>query len=403
MGKRALFLIFLLSCLTLSASTLNVGIIANGQSLASVAENSLTLVLSTVGENELLESLNYERDVNEAGRSRLSAIHSALSSEAEIPEETELVRTAYYNSNPSFQLSQLSADESFVRARDEEMLAHTARLNSLDLLFVFLYTREQSVNEVEAYVYTSGGVEELGYTLYLDEETRALEGFILSSLLSYLDESFTVLDLSAFPSSRFYTIDGDELLTDSSFAVVPINLAGLTVRRNGFYDLNLTLSLSEGVNTLSGQQVEREVGSITLTAYPYGAEATFFGLSVPNLPLSTRFQSGTVLLSLYEEGFARENIQLTDRTDFYHVQLRPQWMQTEGRVEEAKKDMYSSMRNTLLAFGLYVALGTYASIYSEASSWSQPLQGLAMGISVMGLVSFIRDAIAYYDTAKQVY
>ena len=403
MWKKALLFLFLLPSFILSASTLNVGIISNTEAASLTASDSLSLILSTLVPNEKLESLNYSRTQREAERGRLGEIHNAYAGEAEIPEEGEILHTPYHNSEPAFQIIQITVDEGFARDRDEEMLIHTLRLNSLDFLFVVLYEREQNVNELEAYLYTSEGVEELGYTIYLDADTRALQGFILSSLVGWLDEASTVIDLSAFPSSRYYSQEGHEIRTNNGFAVVPKTMSGVTVRRNGFYDLSIPLSLTDGMNTITGEQIEREVGSVTLTVAPYGAEATFFGLSVPQLPLSTSFQSGTALMSIFADGFARENIQLTDETNFYHVQLRPQWMIEDGRVEAAKHDMYSSMRNTLLSFALYVALGTYSSIYSDSSSWSQPIEGLAVGLSVMSLISFIRNSIAYYDTAKQVY
>ena len=140
-----------------------------------------------------------------------------------------------------------------------------------------------------------------------------------------------------------------------------------------------------------------------MTAYPWGTEASLFALPVASLPLTTSFQQSSVLMTLTSPGFAQESIQLTPQQSFYSVSLKPQWMAEDGRIESAKDEMYRSMRNTLLSFGLYVIMSSIQTIYPDQSAWTGIASGFAAGISVLNLADFIHDMLAYYNTAKQVY
>ena len=83
--------------------------------------------------------------------------------------------------------------------------------------------------------------------------------------------------------------------------------------------------------------------------------------------------------------------------------LKPQWMAGDGRVRDAKEEMYTSLRNTILSFALYVAASSIANIYPQTAGWINPVGTLSAGISVINLLDFIRDCFVYYDTARQVY
>ena len=365
-----LILLLSLSCL-LSASALRAGLAASPS--ADWAESVLTSFLTLLPANDELEELNRTNAEKKEVRDAEMHIHSDLAAEREtdyVPQEYQ----AYYLSDPAWEIVSLSVEEDFLL--DETMLSYYSLRDELDLIFVFTASEEGALSYAAVHVWCGGRTETVFDVLYRTQDEEELPLQILSALAARFDPSLAVLDLTSYPSCRLFTQDDSELSLDFS---------------------------SGRSYSVDAEPAALETGEVTVTAYPWGSEASLFALPVASLPLTTSFQQSSVLMTLTSPGFAQESIQLTPQQSFYSVSLKPQWMAEDGRIESAKDEMYRSMRNTLLSFGLYVIMSSIQTIYPDQSAWTGIASGFAAGISVLNLADFIYDMLAYYNTAKQVY
>ena len=348
-----LILLLSLSCL-LSASALRAGLAASPS--ADWAESVLTSFLTLLPANDELEELNRTNAEKKEVRDAEMHIHSDLAAEREtdyVPQEYQ----AYYLSDPAWEIESLSVEEDFLL--DETMLSYYSLRDELDLIFVFTASEEGALSYAAVHVWCGGRTETVFDVLYRTQDEEELPLQILSALAARFDPSLAVLDLTSYPSCRLFTQDDSEIPTASGYAFVPSDLDAV--------------------------------------------RPSLFALPVASLPLTTSFQQSSVLMTLTSPGFAQESIQLTPQQSFYSVSLKPQWMAEDGRIESAKDEMYRSMRNTLLSFGLYVIMSSIQTIYPDQSAWTGIASGFAAGISVLNLADFIYDMLAYYNTAKQVY
>ncbi len=86
------------------------------------------------------------------------------------------------------------------------------------------------------------------------------------------------------------------------------------------------------------------------------------------------------------------------------MQLKPEWMGSDNRLEEAKKDFYASLRNTFLSIGAAAASQALTSIYSEElGPYKTGVNVITTGVSVVSLISLIKNLADYYNVAKQTY
>lgn len=400
MPRKTVCLILLLSisCL-LSASALRAGLAASPS--ADWAESVLTSFLTLLPANDELEELNRTNAEKKEVRDAEMHIHSDLAAEREtdyVPQEYQ----AYYLSDPAWEIVSLSVEEDFLL--DETMLSYYSLRDELDLIFVFTASEEGALSYAAVHVWCGGRTETVFDVLYRTQDEEELPLQILSALAARFDPSLAVLDLTSYPSCRLFTQDDSEIPTASGYAFVPSDLDAVRLSAPGYEDLELSLDFSSGRSySVDAEPAALETGEVTVTAYPWGSEASLFALPVASLPLTTSFQQSSVLMTLTSPGFAQESIQLTPQQSFYSVSLKPQWMAEDGRIESAKDEMYRSMRNTLLSFGLYVIMSSIQTIYPDQSAWTGIASGFAAGISVLNLADFIHDMLAYYNMAKQVY
>lgn len=402
--RRLLCSLFLLLALfPLCAGTLRVGLLCTQgtEDFASTVSNTL---FSLLGSNSRLEIVNYSRHIAESDAEEARRVHSDLAQEREGAAYSAPEYVPYWQSDPICEPVSLDWDETFIRERSQSMLSYSMLDQNLDLILAFVQVSEGQIGELDVYMYIEGRTEEVFNSLFVAGSLDSLAGPVLSSLVSHFTEDSVLCDVSAFPSGTLSdSLSGEEIIRSGQWALVDLSTTSITVASSGYQSLTVEVDTSaKPYPVLEGSLIEEDIGSVSLQAFPSGTKASLFGLSA-DLPLSASFQSGALIVSLSNEGFKTENLQLTPQSRFHSVMLRPQWMAQEGRTGEAKDEMYRSMRNSLLSFGLYVIMSSLSQIWPQAAPVADLVTPLAAGISIVNLIDFIHDAMAYYDSAKQVY
>lgn len=400
-------LLFVFFSVSLCASALNIGYAAGGNSGEDVegfAASCLDTVFSLLPPSRTLSDINYARYIEESERQVLEDMHDDYASERENGESSPSAYSPYYEGDENFILIPVDAGDEFLSLRDPAMLEHVSRSDSLDLFFAFISSSEDGISSLDVYMYAGGKVTELYSSLYVDGTLEDELPSLMASVVSVLAPSSVLVDVRNFTNAHFFTDDDTELFPYSSWLLLPSSVTGVRISAAGYYDLYADIVPSEdGTAVIEGKLQSIPGGSITVTAHPYSADASLFAVDLPALPRTLSFESGALIMSVSAEGFESENLQITPGTSFYSVSLKPQWMAEDGRVRGAKEEMYTSLRNTILSFALYVAANSIANIYPQAAGWINPVGTISAGISVINLLDFIRDCFVYYDTARQVY
>ncbi len=402
-----LCLLFIFFSISLSASALNVGYSALGNGVDDIeifSRTCLETAFLLLPRSDRLEDINHARYTAESDRAFLEYLHDCFVREREKGDFSLPEYTPYYEEEEKFLLIRTVAAEEFLSSRNMVMLEHVSRLHSLDVFFSFMISSEGEVSTLEVYMYADGKIEELFSSLYITGRLEEEMPSVMAEILSCFAPSHTLVSAEAFPSSRFFIDEATEVFPVSGWLLVPSSLSGMRICTDGYYDLQAAIKPGQnGVSYLEGSLTELPRGSITVTAHPYASQASLFGLEIPQLPQTLSFDSGVLIMTVSNDGFESEHLQLTGGSSFYSVTLKPQWMAEGSRVLDAKEDMYRSLRNTILSFALYVAAGSIANIYPQTESWIGPAGAISAGICVINLLDFVRDCLVYYDTARQVY
>ena len=387
-------------CLPLAAGTLEIGLLCTG-GLEAWAEETLTTAFSLLPPVDRLEVVDYSREMEAGGREAALRRHEDYVRERTPGEYSGIEYTPYHECGEPFELVPLEAGEDFIVSLDEAMLGHLGR--ECDLVFIFIDTSRDGVGGLDVHIYIEGRTSLVFSSLYMPGELDGEKGGVIASIVSFFAPELCLLDASAYPRSSLLDENGDEIAMVDGYALVDSSPGSVTVTGGGLADLEIRLEPEPGaVNVLTGEREARQALSVTLQAHPTTVEASLFGLSV-QLPLTTRLEADSLVLTLSAPRFAQADIQLSGEGGFHSFSLKPAWMDNEGLVTEAKDEMYRAMRNSLLSFGLYVVCSSLASIYPDAAFWLESAGAVTAGIGVVNLIDFIHDMLAYYDRAKDVY
>ena len=402
--RRALAVLVMIAGVsaTVFAGTLDVGLVAS-QELSRSAHDIIGILLDLLPPSGQLEEYERLGGIRDSRRELDREYHESLAGEREMAESKAADENEpYWQCDEPYRIIDLEAEEQFVSGHDESMLTYLTNANSLDILFAFWGEDDGQIASIDVYYYADGKVQDIFSTLYLSGES--VEGRILSALVGSFSDGLVVLDVSAFPSSGFLdAATGDEITSSGGYAIVDSSVTDIIVHRDGYHDLEIPVQVEDGLAVISGNQEEEDIGLFTLVVNPADADASLFGVLVSSLPLVTSFDMGAVLMTLSKDGFRDENLQIGPGQHFQSVMLRPQWMGEDGRVKEAKDEMYRSMRNTILSFALYVVMTTIGDIYPQTATWTGVAGGISAGISIINLIDFLHDCLAYYDSARQTY
>lgn len=402
-----LLILILLSPLSLMAGPLRLGLaVAGGEGLAEDAAACIDLVFSSISPSVAFEEAQRAREDAAWQRTLDMELHQALREEREPRSLEREAYIPYYETGTAYEIVTISAPDDFIASADSSMIAYNMASSALDAFFIFSVTDADGLDMFSISYTFDGGTEELYSSLCLPGTYEDLLPEATAVLLGHFSDGLGLVDLSSFPPSCLVLDEEGGVLEPAPGRLLVMEEGGhrLRIQADHYEPLDLSFSVAEGVVTvLEGGLVPLPEGAVTISATPADATLSLFGIEMPSLPLSASFQGGAVLATISKEGFAPTTLQLDGSQDFVSVTLRPQWMADEGRVREAKDRMYRSMRNSLLSFGLYVAMSAIGNIYSDAASWTDAFGVLAGGVAVVNLVDFIYDCISYYDTAKQVY
>ena len=400
-------LLFAFFSLSVCASALNIGYAAGGnpsEDIDSFAVSCLDTVFSLLPPSQELTGINYARYLEETERQVLEAVHDDYAAERENGESSPSSYCPYYEGDENFILIPVDVGDEFLSSRDPAMLEHVSRIASLDLFFAFISSSEDGISSLDVYMYAGGKITELYSSLYVDGTLENELPSLMASVISVFAPSYVLVNVQNFTNAHFFIDEETEVFPYSSWLLLPSSVTGMRISAAGYYDMNAEIAPGEdGTAVIDGELKSIPGGSITVTAHPYSADASLFAVELPKLPQTLSFESGALIMSVSSEGFESENLQITPGTSFYSVTLKPQWMAEDGRVRDAKEEMYTSLRNTILSFAMYVAASSIANIYPQTAGWINPVGTLSAGISVINLLDFIRDCFVYYDTARQVY
>ncbi len=397
----------LLSPLSLMAGPLRLGLaVAGGDGLLEAASSCIDLVFSSIQPSVAFEEAQRAREDDAWRRTLDTEQHQALREERAPRSLEREPYIPYYETEAVYEIIPVTAQDDFIASADSSMIAYNMSSSALDAFFIFSVTDADGLDMFSISYSFDGVTEELYSALCLPGTYEDLLPEATAVLLGHFSDGLGLVDLSAFPPSCQVLDEEGNVLESAPGGLLVMEDGGhsLRVLADHYEPLDLSFTVSEGaVTVLEGGLEPLPVGTVTITATPVDATLSLFGVEMPSLPLSASFQGGAVLATISKEGFAPTTLQLDGGQDFVSVTLRPQWMADDGRVREAKDRMYRSMRNSLLSFGLYVAMSAIGNIYSDASPWTDAFGVLAGGVAVVNLVDFIYDCISYYDTAKQVY
>ncbi len=406
MRKKLLFLLFLVILSPLSASTLRVGLYVSGnEGLKSAAVDALSLIVPALSEESALVSANKARDSFTEEAAYQKSVHEAYAADKDIPLKEE----ALYESSSEYEIIQIEVPEgtdSFLSLRDEAALRHLSLENNLDALICVLSSEYGFLIDYESFIYMLDEVYECRKTMVMSSNLEE-EFFPLSmSLATILDDSLGFIRLSDYPSaSRFY-VDGRQLSALNGVLAVEGGVHEIRVQAEGYHDIleEVTLLPSEAFSLSAAAMEKVYLPPIAFTSTPSDAKLSFSGADPVALPLIEENLQSPLVLTAQRDGFLPLSLQLTEAEGVYGMQLKPEWMGSDNRLEEAKKDFYASLRNTFLSIGAAAASQALTSIYSEElGPYKTGVNVITTGVSVVSLISLIKNLADYYNVAKQTY
>jgi len=100
-----------------------------------------------------------------------------------------------------------------------------------------------------------------------------------------------------------------------------------------------------------------------------------------------------------KQGFASKTLQVQKPVNEIGVTLQPQWMTRSSLVQEEQMLFYTSFRNTMLIFGLYVASITLSKTFEVANPLWQPLQVATSGFAIVSTMHTIMNLASYVALA----
>jgi len=100
-----------------------------------------------------------------------------------------------------------------------------------------------------------------------------------------------------------------------------------------------------------------------------------------------------------KQGFASKTLQVQKPVNEIGVTLQPEWMTRSSLVQEEQMLFYTSFRNTMLIFGLYVASITLSKTFEVANPLWQPLQVATSGFAIVSTMHTIMNLASYVALA----
>lgn len=407
MRKFSALLIILSSLMPLCASPLRLGLASYSSSFEYAATSALDLVSPALAGNENLIARNEERDRREDERSHDVAVHNALDEGNAIPSRTEFNYTPPLRSDVPYEIVNVESEEisAFVLEWNRDALDYLMLGNRLDLLFILSETEEEQLREYTFSLYDGQSLTVLVNSLVIKGEEDDEIDTISAALIEFFALEMGSISLENFPP---YVIasEGDVVFHPVAERILlSTGLHEIHYNASGFEERVESVEIIRGGLLVPDGEMEPSVPlSFFLSSIPYGSTVSLGGDEAIPLPaLGT--MTMPVILTARHDGFQLLQLQLQQVGDIVSLELKPEWMERSGRVEESKKDMYSALRLALVSLGSTAVVLALSNVYSDVltSAMSTTLNTAAMGVSLLAILDFFHDASVYYNTAKEVY
>lgn len=395
-----LFVIF-----PLSASRLRVGLYTDVPDfLSGYVDDVCALSFSRRVSSFLLDKVNYDRDKrayeNRIDRER----HQAALNGREYKVNDNFTYTDWYRDEVEF--VSLTHDERYdelVKKGNLSALEYLTIQNSLDLMIYFSVEGDNMILSKDMYIYIYGTCIEKPQELLLRRDPYSAIDDDIAFIIGNLFPDLGIVDLSKLPKPYIIEKAGESLFYLHDRLILPSGENDILIISHQKEEKSLCLNvLASKVVVIDEEFSDVKRSPLTITSVPYLADIEFLDQKGTS-PLHLEKAPSPAIFTVSSPGFKKSVVQLDSESGLYTSHLRPEWSGNEGEVKKAKKKMYSSIRNTLLFFGLNSLVRASSAIWPDRKTELQPFYGITMGLSVMGVFSIIHNGYNYYSTAKDTY
>lgn len=403
----ALVITLILSLCPLAASTLRIGLCSFSDDMSYATTSAIHLIGSRLAESERMLSINERRDRNEARRAYDTTVHTALDKDTAPGAEPEFFYLPPSGSNPVYELVEPEVTDdirSFVLSGDESALDYLLLRDRLDVLFIMKDAEEPQLREYTFQMYDGSAFIDVDSALIVKGQEDDYVDELATALIEVIGISYGLVSLEDFPA--FVSVSEGEavLLPIADRLLLSSGLHELVFSASGFATRTLSLEVVAGEELVpDGEMQPLPPLTFLIDSIPYGATVSLGGDEQFPLPAVGEMMM-PVILTGRAEGFQPLQLQMQNVPDVLTLELKPEWMAGEGRVTDAKKDMYSALRLALLSLGSSAVVMALNTVYPEVmSTYQVPLNTLTIGVSVLAILDFLHDAAVYYNTAREVY
>lgn len=397
----------MLSLSPLAASTMRIGLCSFSDAFSYATTSSIHLVGRELVSSERMLNVNARRDRNEARRAYDSAVHTALDKET-IPEaEAEFVYIPPQDSSPVYEVVSVELTDDirpFVLDADASALEYLMLRDSLDVIFIMKETEEVQLREYTFLMYDGSQVIEVDDSLVIKGQEDASIDDLTIALIEIMGIDYGLVSLEDFPPFVTVSEGGETLTARADRLMLSSGLHELTFTATGFEAVTLQLEVTKGsVLVPDGDMQPSQPQTFLIDSVPYGSTVSLGGDEQFPLPAIGEMTM-PVILTGRAPGFQPLQLQMQQVPNVLTLELKPGWMGSDGRVTDAKKDMYSSLRLALLSLGSSAVVMALNTVYPDAmATYKVPLNTITLGVSVLAILDFLHDAAVYYNTAREVY
>ncbi len=418
MRKRALLLALVGLCLPLLASEqvpFRVGIIAleeEGSSyLTLISEAGKTYASTFLIPDEAYSAHLLARGQKEVQEARLERVSAAYASKSEKSLEKALVPLPV----PEFPLlARLPITyKAFSPPKGYPLLLDTfdqsrqwfASKEGLDALLLLKQTKIASRDRIRLYWYDlfSDTTSLIFDQVVIDQGEQRLQEAIGSALLARSAGSgYGLLIFDNYTSSLTIEANGLPLSIEEGAILLPVGEYSLLIQGEGFLSKEMSVTVSAKSILHIPTALERKAGEEMQLFSPLGKVSWYVDGLLYGEGSSLSLGSSLIPLVVVaqKEGFASKTLQIQKPFKSIEVMLKPQWMAEPLLLQQRQKDFYTSLRNTMLVFGLYVASSTLSQTYDVANPLWQSLQVATSGFALVSTLHTIMNLAQYASLAS---
>lgn len=388
--KFKLLVILLLLPVFLWAEPYRAAIVTDNPGYQGVLEDALLLLSGDVTSQTAIEARR-EKDERLKKIEREKSISQARQDEKSPSENAE---TAAEEETLSLELVTLElsdTEKEFLYKGDSDATRYVLLRDNLDLLLVSDAAEDGMLTE--AVLYING--EESRRTLYITGEDGDEFSAVVALLKPLLKDDDTIIIRADLPYAVSVSVDGNTEVPVRGYIAAERGEHSISYSSPGFESLSQDIEVGDDT-VLTAALIERPVSSLFISSRPYDSELFINGMkldshTLPEAPLP--FQ-----VTARHDGFGTYTIQSRMDLDKLEISLRPEWMENEDIVKDAKDRFYRNLLTTLVSFGCYVASGSLEDIYPEAEF--SPVTGMLAGFSFVGLVELFDSMFDYFQAAR---